>query len=204
MSFHVTEFTANFTRPAKLNNFEVVISGPQELGRNEELRFKIENAEFPGRTVNAVDHSHYGPIQKVATGSVYADTQFSVLLSDDYNEAEYFNRWMDIIMGNHRNSFGGAGPSTSQTFNVAYFRDYAKIATIRGFDEQGTLKREVSLIDCYPILVSPVNLNWNSNEIARLNVTMHYRYWKDQLYAEAGNRAARFFPSVPTGLGFTF
>ena len=187
MAFRVEEFRASFNKPARTNSFEVLIL-PKNIDtppyRFDDLRFRIESTELPGRATTAIDHSYYGPVQKLAGGAVYTDLTMTVLLSEDYKEAEYFYTWTDTIVGNHRRNPRFAGPASSRGFNVNYLDNYTNNVIIRVFNELGSVKRTVTLVDAYPTLTSPVNLSWNNNEIARMNVTMTFRYWQTEVFED--------------------
>ena len=182
MAFSPSQMVANFKEPAKAHNFEVAITSPiYSPYQDGEMRFKCESIEFPGRSAITTDYRLYGTLQKVAYNTIYQDLTMSVLVSSDYNEVEYFNGWFDKVVGSHRtNNFEAPGPTSSLGFDVNYYDEYKSFVNILAYDQTGNVVRNCKLLDAYPLIVNPIALNWNSNEIVRLNVTMTYRYWKDE------------------------
>lgn len=182
MAFSPDQLKAVFKEPAKSHNFEVLITSPiYSIYEDSEMRFKCESIEFPGRSAQTTDYRQYGTLQKIAYNTIYQDLTMSVLVSSGYKEVEYFNGWFDAVVGKHRtNRFEAPGPTSSIGFDVNYFDEYRSSLNIIAYDQTGNVTRNVKLIDAYPIIINPIALNWNSNDIVRLNVTMTYRYWKDE------------------------
>lgn len=184
MAIDVNGFVTSFNSrpPLKTSHFDVTISWGE---RTQDFRFRVDSTEMPGRAVVPIEHSHYGPPQKIAGGTGYADLTMSVILSEDYSEAEYFYDWMEHATGRHRVSGSRpVGLATASGFNVKYFKTYAGLVNINGYDTKGKRRRTVTLQEAYPILVSPINYSWGSGDIGRINVTMTYRYWTDQVFTE--------------------
>lgn len=185
MAFKVNEFKGAIKNPAQAHRFEMFVYPPAGMGgykspygeTYKDLRYKIEATELPGRSVRAIDHSHYGPIQKVATGVQYQDFTASVIVSEDLREVRMFNHWLDLIVGDHRVREGN---SSARYFDVNFFDNYKSRIQIQQFSADGMLMSFVEMLDAYPILISPVALSWASQEIIKLNVTFTYRYFIDR------------------------
>lgn len=173
----LNDFISSFVKPARTNRFEVEFPG--SVG--EILKYRVENTELPGRAVTSIDQSYYGPVQKMGGTAVYTDLSMTLLLSDYYVESRYFYEWSDKVVGNHRvrSKSTGFGPASAAHFNVGYFDEYKKDVIIRVFDESDVPRKEVTLREAYPSLVSPINLGWGNSDIARLTVTIAYRYWTE-------------------------
>ena len=190
---NISDFKSQMTTPAMTTQFDVVITLPTMVQDHirqfytdsididrvlEGLRFKIEAAELPGRSVQTAEHKYYGPVNKVAYGSTYVDTSFTVVNSSDYGELRVFQLWQDYIVGHHR--VNQQHEQAGQNFNVKYHRDYSSgTVIINAYDLQTKTMKSVSLIDAFPLTISPVNMNWNGDNIAKAQVTMTYRYTKD-------------------------
>ena len=111
---NISDFKSQMTTPAMTTQFDVVINLPQAVRSYilenfedgidvdraiEGLRFKIEAAELPGRSIATSDHKFYGPINKIPYSSTYIDTTFTVINSLDYAETRVFQLWQDYIVG---------------------------------------------------------------------------------------------------------
>jgi len=189
MAFAVNEFASSFVKPARPSQYEMYVLSPaalrQQVGDQPKMQFRIDTAELPGRSMLTYDHKYYGPLTRVPYGALFTDMGISVLVSEDQSEIDYFLTWQDIISGNHRTS----NVVGKENFDMEYFDNFKSTAVIFAYDSQRNVKRQVELIDCYPILVNPVPLNWGSEEVMKLQVTMHFRYFKD-FYPNSENLAA--------------
>jgi hypothetical protein len=182
VAHNIIDFIGSFKRPLfKNNRFEVQL--PTLIGSDidevRNLTFRVENTEMPGRAATTIDNSYYGPVQKMGATAVYTDLQMTVLLSDDFREQEYFLRWSDKVVGDHRKEFGALGPASAVGFNIGYFDDYKQDVIIIAYNEQNEIAKKVQLREAYPVLVSPVNMAWNNDGFGRITVTLAYRYWND-------------------------
>lgn len=129
--FNLTEFASEmgktgFARPAY---FMVVIIPPTKIGMqgiSASLPLRIESAELPGRSMLSTDQTYYGPMRKIPYRFNATPITLSVILSEDYREREFFQRWQDLILGGSRLS----GTNPDSMFDVGYYDDYTKGATV--------------------------------------------------------------------------
>lgn len=187
MAFKVSTFKSNVfndVRPFHNSDFEVSISSPFSKSGSNNLNFKIESVDLPGRVIEVVDNRFYGPARQVAKNVNYQPISMTVLCSSDFNEQQFFLEWMDAIVGDHRvNNAAGLGPSSITGYEVGYYDDYAKKTdtTISVYNRGDTNPtRIVKLIQSFPISLTPLALSWSNNDIARFNVQMQFRHWKDE------------------------
>jgi hypothetical protein len=210
MSFKINEFTSrlNATGISKQDRFEVritppnsggpsilskLISGLSSLGGTVgdlagivggigsvdtfHLAMRADAAELPGRTVQTLDNRYYGPIQKTGYNSNYIDTTISFICSEDHREKLFFEKWQDLIVGDHRE---GKNELKMSQYNSGYYDDYVSTVEIAQFNENNDETYTIKLIEAYPILVNPLSLSWNTDEIHRLQVAFAYRYFEDK------------------------
>ena len=85
MSFKPSELLATLNKNgvAKSSNFEVQITGPGSTGEENDLMFRADSCELPGRTISTSEYRIYGPIRKIAYASTYTDTSIGFLCSAD-------------------------------------------------------------------------------------------------------------------------
>jgi len=205
---NIADFKSNMTTPANSTHFDVSIVLPQavqEYIRKEfpevaiavlddvrGLRFQIEAAELPGRSIMTSDHKHYGPTRKIAYGSVYVDTSFTVVNRSDYQQTQIFQIWQDYIVGRHRVNGQNINHDNARQFNVNYHKNYTDGSVIiNAYDSTTRVMKSVSLVEAYPLTVSPVQLNWSGDNIAKTQVTMTYRFSKDLVSYRADRTFAK-------------
>jgi len=164
--------TMNQQPPARTSNFEVRITS--KIGSVNDLILRAESVALPGRSVSTTDYFDAGPTRKMGYSAIYLETAINFILSERYNEKEYFDQWIDAIVGPHRVQRNPGG----NRFNAGYYDDYKGTIEIQNFNESGQPTYKTKLIEAFPINISPVQLDWSSGEISKLNVTFTYRYYE--------------------------
>jgi len=216
MAFDIDSFTAEmhsvgFARPS---DFEVEISGSilskvgSSFGLSSSLMFRVSTAELPQRNVENISYLEYGAPYKIGAGLNYVDTSIGIICSPDLREREFFMRWQDLIGGAHRMGDLNTDQRGSQ-FDIGYYDNYVakKGITIYQLDQQGFKTYAVDLIDAYPIVISPLSLDWsNGSEVQKLNVTLAFRYFEERDQSKLGTqlRIGRDGLQIAGGLNLPF
>jgi len=193
MTFSVQNIVAslNKTGVAKSSHFEVQITGLGDSDLERDMMFRCDTAELPGRTVTSAEYKIYGHVRKIPYGSLVGDINLEFLLSEDMREKEYFEKWINTISGT--NSFG----SSNGTYNIEYYDTITGVVNIRQYGEAGQLSSVHTLLEAYPVAINPVTMNWQSEDVAKLSVTMAYRDYKVVF-----NRSDQ--PGLGSSFGFSF
>jgi len=163
----ITSFQKDLARP---NRFDVSIPIPLTLiqYRNiaQQLTFRCENANLPGRTINTTDQKIYNIVEKFPNQTSYQDMDLTFIVGGDMAEKQFFDSWLDLI-----------NPNTN--FNFKYKGDYTTSITINQYDLQNNLTYTVELIDAFPIAVNQLDLDWSNDGVHKLTVVFAYTYWKN-------------------------
>lgn len=198
MPFNLNEFKSSFNTkaPAKSSDFEIRIFA-KALKTNTDLVLRAEAAEVPGRSVTTSEYRDIGPVRKLGYGVIYPEINIRFVLSDNYEEKKYFDRWLDGIVGSHR-----IDNSSSNRFSVGYYDDYVGRVEIINYDSSGLQVYKTTLIEAYPLIVSPVSLDWGTSDIAKLNVSFAYRNYEHEKPVEpSGVSIQRFSPQTLAAQG---
>jgi hypothetical protein len=180
MALNIQRFMSNMSQKpsARSSHFDVIITS--KIGGNSDLTLRAENVSLPGRSVSTTDFFDVGPPRKMGYSAVYLESAISFILSDDYNEKEYFDKWTDVIVGPHRTKRSPGG----DRYNAGYYDDYKGTVEIWNYDENSRVTYKTKLIEAWPSIISPVQLDWGSSDFAKLNVTFAYRYYEQRDMAE--------------------
>ena len=175
MAFNINEFTASIGAKgiSKTSDFKVFISCPRLKG-SQELTLRAESIQLQGRTVSTTEFIDVGPQRKIGYGAIYTDTSINFILNERYDEKRYFDQWIDLVVGNHRVE---SSPYEDGRFNPGYYSNYVGTIEIFNFGKVGVPLYTTKLIEAYPISIAPVNLDWSSDEVAKLNVQFAFRYY---------------------------
>ena len=179
MSFKPSELLATLNKNgvAKSSHFEVQITGPGTTGEENDLMFRADACELPGRTISTSEYRIYGPIRKVAYASTYTDTSIGFLCSEDLREKRYFEEWQDIIM-HHRATSGMSAKHTKGRYETGYYEDYVRTIEIRQYNVSGAKQSTHYLDEAYPIGIAPIAMIWGSEELIRLQITFAFHDYR--------------------------
>lgn len=179
MAGNINEFKSSFTtdlaRPAK---FDVTIPIPLAMasyittGRN--LSMRCESVDMPGRTFDTVNRKMGTmPTEKMPTQTIYNESTFTFIVSDNMNEKIFFDAWMELI-----------NPSTD--FNFQYKANYAVDISINQYDVTNNLTYAAVLKDAYPMMVNQLDMEWGSDGYHKLAVQFSYRQWNNNTVSAFG------------------
>jgi len=176
MPIDLNRFTSIFNNvpPARESDYEIIISGPAGIG-DPDLTYRADSVQLPGRSIATTEQVYIGPQRKVAYAALYLETSITFIESDDYRVKEYFDRWLDKVVGTHRIN---RTVSDGSRFRSGYYDDYIGTIDIHNLRRTGAKGYNTKLIEAYPIQVAPVSLSWASDAIPRINVTFTYRYYE--------------------------
>jgi hypothetical protein len=130
------------------------------------LSFYCLGVEIPGRTLATTEINIHGPAYKAPNQSTYNEVTLTLLCDDSLKQKKFFDDWMDYI--NPKNNF---------TFK--YRDDYIGEIVITQFSDYEHKKYSVTLTESYPIDVKPLSSNWGEKEYHKIQITMTYKYWRE-------------------------
>lgn len=175
--------------------------------------FRIERINLPGRIIltSPYKEGNIGLVSEYPTNVTYQPIDFTVILSEDYSEKIFFEIWQDLIIGAHRKK-GDTNPDGGVR-ELNYHQNYTCLMSITAFSDAVGFRREMQpvyeciLQEAYPRTIQDVPLDWGSNDVARLNVTMQYKYFSDRnISKDSGRervREASFLNSSGLGAGLS-
>jgi hypothetical protein len=171
MAGNINDFKSTFTKDvARTNRFDVNIPVPLTLipyvASAKSLTYRCENAQLPGRTFATTEQRTYGPIEKYPYLNTYNDLDLTFIVDDDMNQKVFFDAWMNYINPLYNN-------------NMRYKGDYATTITINQYDVTNQLSYSVNLLDCFPMSINQMDLNWGDDGYHKLSVTFAYTSWQN-------------------------
>lgn len=186
MTFNVSDFRSQITGDAsrgisKQSNFDVVVNLPSNILMSDRsrsaynsLRFRVESAEFPGRSIQTTNYKSfgYGLTSKVGYDVVYPDVSFTMLCGADLGEKSFFHAWQSAIVGNHSRQ-----DDIRRHQSLGYYKDYVSSVGIIQYDTTGRPTYGLALAEAYPIIVNSLPLTWGSEELHRLTVQFTYKHF---------------------------
>jgi len=133
------------------------------------LSLLCNQTSLPGRLLSTNEYTTHGPVRKNPYSSIYDDVIFSFYCTESMDVKRLFQDWMRYIQDN------------STTNEFSYFDDYTTDIIIEQLNAEGDVIYSCKLIDAYPTMVAPLDLNWSSqNAFHNLQITIAYRYWQEE------------------------
>lgn len=178
MAFNVANFASKVGQAgvAKASHYQVSISFPAASGLSpdgEDLAFRAESIELPGRSVMAITYRDYGTPREIGYNAMYTPSTITFLASKDLRERTLFTRWQDLIVGSH----GAKGFAAGSDFDAGYYENYVATIDIQQYDEAGDTQYKCKLIEAYPRVVNATTLSYASDELIKISVQFQYRYF---------------------------
>jgi len=168
-TFTINDFAKSFRGDiARPNRFDVKIFRPAGLNAfiaSEQLTYRCESTNLPGRTFATMDQQTYGPTEKFPYQSTYQDIDLTFIVDDDMIQKRFFDQWMEFI-------------NPTKTYNFNYKSEYASQIIITQYDVKNFSTYEVTLFEAYPIAINQLDLDWSSDGYHKLTVTFAYTYWE--------------------------
>jgi hypothetical protein len=188
LAFNINEFLANINRYGivKPSNFTITVSKKIPEPGEQPMVFRMMATDLPARDMLTSERRIYGPTERFGIDLVPGQIQIAIILSENFSEKDYFDRWMDLMIGKYRRADTPAGKDTNR-FEIGYYDDYVGSAQITIFSDTGMAIHQVNLVDVFPKTIGQVQLSWtNGAEILILPVQFFYRYYTNPEPAAIG------------------
>jgi hypothetical protein len=170
----INQFKAHIEKhsgPAKSERFYVQFFPPTDLiqytaGLATDLVYQCDSAELPGINLNTHDYRIIGPTRNFAAQTMFNEVSFSIYCTSDFYEKPFFEAWIEYI---NPRSLG---------WDFRYTSEYATTVEIVQMDLTGQkIIYGTRLYRAYPISIQSMPLNWQDDNIHRLNVVFKYWYY---------------------------
>jgi len=158
---------------------------PGQVGGERDLVMRIDSIDIPGRSFSPIDHrfTNIGPVNKLPGVQTYPDITATIICSEDLREKDFFEWWQENMQNTGAyEEYIPTGSYGKSKFGHRYFDDYIGRVVVRQYGSQGELKSTHTLNEAYPLTISPISMNWSSEEPARLAVSFAYRNYQSVYY----------------------
>jgi hypothetical protein len=186
----MNQFIANIKTGglSRANRYELVLTAPSipalgnfaNNGGAEQLRYRCSTASLPSKSIATSETKIYGPVRLAPYQITYDQLSFSVYLSDDFRERQYFEDWMHYVIDYDTN-------------RIRYYSDYsASNLQLLVMDETNKVTNTYVFEEAYPLSVGEVSMSYSNEEPATCDISMTYRkYISKSSYTESGGRSKR-------------
>ena len=179
MAFAITDFKSNLTGGgARSSLFEVELSYPSKIKAPTPIpsRFLVKGTSIPASTIGAFQVFYHGKALNVAGDRTFDTWETTIINDEDYSIRIAIEQWMDLISNHVLNTRSGEFASTS-TFREGEGADYKKRLKVTQHKKSGNEAWHYHFIGAFPTVLSPITLDWGTQEIEEYTVTWTYDRW---------------------------
>lgn len=175
MAFRVQEFRAQMNNDgARPNLFKCDLTFPtltQGQAAQNKFTFMARAAQLPGSTVNQIPQFYFGRELKFAGNRSFPEWTVTIINDEDFKIRDAFERWMS-----------GMNSHVGNLRNPAFIKGdggYQQDGFVTQFSKDGSPIKKYKFVGLFPIDVSPIELDWGSNDtIEEYAVTFAYQWWE--------------------------
>jgi hypothetical protein len=176
MAFNVNEFRAQLVGDgARPNLFQVSMPFPSFASpenAQQKLTFMCKSAQLPGSTLGVVPVQYFGRELKFAGNRTFADWTVTIINDEDFSVRNAFERWMNGING-HSLNIRNPGAQTPTSYSVD--------SNVVQYGKNGDEIKRYKFIGMFPTDVSPIDVDWGSNDtIEEFTVSLSYQWWESE------------------------
>ena len=175
MAFNVAEFRANMIGDgARPNLFSVSLILPPNVlnatAASQKLTFMAKTAQLPGSTIGTVPVYYFGREVKFPGNRTFADWTLTIINDEDFTIRNAIESWMNAINSHNGNVRNGTNVGSSS---------YSVDAIVTQYGKTGDILKEYKFVGLFPLDVSPIDLDWGSNDtIEEFSTTFAYQFWE--------------------------
>ena len=189
----IDDFIANIGSQGltQANRYELRLT-PPNIGylpsETNFLKFRIPSISLPGKSISTTETKIYGPIRMAPYTTTYDQLTFSVYLSENLYERDWFENWFHQVID-------------FNTHKISYYNDYvAPMAEFLTIDKRGKEVHKVRFENLFPITIGPVEYAYANEEPAQCQITMFYRKYRSE-YAANEDRERQLLKGSRTSTG---
>lgn len=168
---------------ARTNSFEVTMSMPGSSSSGDRLiSLFCDATNLPGLNIATTPSRSYGEERQLPYEPTYDPVTLSFYVDADMEVKMAFERWMGSIVNPNTREIMYYNDFVREVKIKMINRDYESILqseqlSDRVFEEVAS-PYEVTLYEAYPKSIGSIQLDSNSRDVMKINVTMQYKYWR--------------------------
>lgn len=159
---------------SRSNRFSVDITIPPKLRAGaafidmSNMMLLCDQVQLPGFNFATTQNRSFGEFREIPYEKLYGDIQISFYLDTNLYAKRFFDDWVNLIQN----------PIT-RTFE--YYDEYTTLMTIKVEDTNDEARYTTKVYEVYPKTITPIQLDYASREVMKLQVSLQYKYWTSGL-----------------------
>lgn len=155
---------------AKTNRYRVTIATPTLMtgfmNSGRLITLFCESTSLPGQVIATTEQRIMGEIREFPYSKFYDNITLSFYIDNNFEVKGFFDNWLNSV-------------SNTQNKITSYYKDYIAptvlIEVLPMDSEVSTYS--ITLHEAYPKGISPIQLSADSRDIAKIGVSLNYKYY---------------------------
>jgi hypothetical protein len=155
---------------AKTNRYRVTIATPiimtSLMNSGRLITLFCESTSLPGQVIATTEHNVMGEHREFPYMKKYDNITLSFYIDNNFEVKGFFDNWLNSV-------------SNTQNKITSYYKDYIAptvlIEVLPMDSEVSTYS--ITLHEAYPKGISPIQLSADSRDIAKIGVSLNYKYY---------------------------
>lgn len=155
---------------AKTNRYRVTIATPiimtSLMNSGRLITLFCESTSLPGQVILTTEHNVMGEHREFPYMKKYDNIPMSFYIDNNFEVKAFFDNWLNSV-------------SNTQNKITSYYKDYIAptvlIEVLPMDSEVSTYS--ITLHEAYPKGISPIQLSADSRDIAKIGVSLNYKYY---------------------------
>jgi hypothetical protein len=164
INFDIDTYKTKFTGGARQYLFFAYFTFPYSIG-NSVIPYLVKSTSIPDSSLEEIVVPYPGISFKMAGTRTYGDWQISFNVDEDGVLLHGFHNWHDLIYD-------------SDTHSQISANNYMRNQTLFLLDGNGASTEQITLYGAWPKSVGAVGLDYATSDIATMDVTFSYQYYK--------------------------
>lgn len=151
---------------ARTNRFAVEMSPPSISNPNniKTMLLFCDQANLPGANYVTTPSRTYGEVRELPYDKTFDNLSMTFYVDRGMHVKQIFDEWQAQIQDPYTRSFN-------------YYDKYISDIVITVQDINDKTQYKMKLFECYPKTITGINLDNQSKDVMKLQVTFQYRYW---------------------------
>ena len=188
----IRQFVASVKKEglALSNRFSARVGLPKTLqGRgytpetSKKLFLYCDTATLPGIAYSTTAARTYGEIREMPYERTFDPVVLTFYIDNSFIVKGFFEDWQNSIQNN-------------VTREIQFYDNYTTLVDIFVYDVANNSRYLCRLHEAYPKIVAPIQLDYASKDVMKLNVTMQYKYWTSQAFAAPASKQRGWISTI--------
>jgi len=155
---------------AKTNRYRVTIATPTLMtgfmNSGRLITLFCESTSLPGQVIATTEQRIMGETREFPYSKFYDNITLSFYIDNNFEVKGFFDNWLNSV-------------SNTQNKITSYYKDYiapAVLIEVLPMDSEVSTY-SITLHEAYPKGISPIQLSADSRDIAKIGVSLNYKYY---------------------------